>query len=206
MSSALQRTPTLWLVRHATPLIEPGVCYGQLDVPACPQDTAQAAQRLAAELPLQAVMWVSPLKRCWQLALALQHHRADLRPRIDARLMELRFGAWEGQLWDDVGSAATDAWAHDLWAYEPGGGESVADLMARVGAAWDDGLRAPSATVWITHAGVVRVAKLLSRGQRGPLAAAEWPREALGMGEALCLPMEGGVQASHADYRSAVPA
>lgn len=179
----------LWLVRHAMPLIEPGICYGQLDVPACPQDTAQAAQSLAGLLPLHAVLWVSPLQRCWQLALALQQHRADLRPRADARLMELRFGAWEGQCWDDIGAARTDAWARDLWQHNPGGGESLAALMARVGAAWDDCLQAAEPTVWITHAGVVRTAKLLSKGQRGPLAAAGWPRDAVGLGEALCLTM-----------------
>jgi alpha-ribazole phosphatase len=37
----------LWVVRHARPLIAPGVCYGALDVPACPQTIRDAAEALA---------------------------------------------------------------------------------------------------------------------------------------------------------------
>lgn len=179
--------PAVWLVRHALPLVAPGVCYGQWDVPACPLDTAHAAQRLAEVLPRHGLLWVSPLQRCTQLALALQQHRADLHLRIDARLMELRFGAWEGRHWDNIGRAATEAWARDLWHHQPGGGESLAQLMARVAPAWSESLSAPAAPVWITHAGVVRAARLLAKGQRGPITAQQWPREGLATGEALCL-------------------
>ena len=70
--------PALWLLRHAQPLIAPGVCYGQLDVPADPQHTLQAALRAGAALPRQAVVRHSPLQRCEQLAHALQAPEALL--------------------------------------------------------------------------------------------------------------------------------
>ena len=38
---------SLWLARHARPLVAPGCCYGQWDVPADAADTARAAQALA---------------------------------------------------------------------------------------------------------------------------------------------------------------
>lgn len=42
---------SLWLARHARPLVAPGCCYGQWDVPADAADTARAAQDLAQVLP-----------------------------------------------------------------------------------------------------------------------------------------------------------
>ena len=39
----------LWLVRHAPVLAPPGTCYGQLDLSADSQATAQCAQKLRSE-------------------------------------------------------------------------------------------------------------------------------------------------------------
>ena len=61
----------LWLVRHAQPLVAPGVCYGALDLRADPAATADSAQRLAAALPPRLSASHSPLQRCEQLAHAL---------------------------------------------------------------------------------------------------------------------------------------
>ena len=38
---------SLWLVRHAQPLVAPGTCYGRLDVPADTHATLTAARALA---------------------------------------------------------------------------------------------------------------------------------------------------------------
>ncbi len=43
--------------------------------------------------------------------------------------------------------------------------------MARVGAAWDDWRASGRDAVWVTHAGVMRAALLLSRGVRLPASA-----------------------------------
>ena len=42
---------TLWLVRHAQPLIATGICYGQLDIPADLQATQTCAKELFKVLP-----------------------------------------------------------------------------------------------------------------------------------------------------------
>ena len=121
---------SLWLLRHAQPLIAPGVCYGQLDVPADPGATLQACMRFAAAMPGGAMVRHSPLQRCEQLALSLQAPEAFLS--MDARLQEMDFGRWEGQSWNDIGRAAVDAWSQDLYAHAPGGGVSLAAMLARV--------------------------------------------------------------------------
>jgi alpha-ribazole phosphatase len=61
----------LWLVRHAQPLIEPGICYGATDVPADAPATLAAAQAMAQALPQDVVMLSSPLQRCEHLSQSI---------------------------------------------------------------------------------------------------------------------------------------
>jgi alpha-ribazole phosphatase len=54
----------LWLLRHAQPLVDSGVCYGALDVAADEAATHVAAQGAAQALPPDLLVWHSPLQRC----------------------------------------------------------------------------------------------------------------------------------------------
>lgn len=171
---------TLFLVRHAQPLIESGVCYGALDVPADAQSTQQAAEKLAKNLPQGAIIFHSPLQRCEQLAHALQALRADWVSKPDPRLREMDFGTWEGQRWDSIPRAELDAWTNAFPTYRCGGGDNVDSFMARVAAAWDE---SPKPAIWITHAGVIRAALLLAQGKRHIQRADEWPQGGVGFGE-----------------------
>lgn len=174
---------SLWLARHAQPLIAPGLCYGQLNTPACPEATARAAQALAARLPAQLPVYSSPLQRCEQLAQALQALRPDLPYALDARLGEINFGAWEGQPWSALPRAELDAWAADLAHYRPGGGEALADMLARVQQARAE---LPAAALWITHAGVARCALWLQQAAPGQLPTAQdWTLAAPGFGQLI---------------------
>lgn len=179
----------LRLIRHAPILAESGRCYGISDWPADPAATAQAADRLATQLPPGLVMSVSPLQRCQQLAQSLQERRPDLRFKDDARLIELDFGAWEGLPWSAIARSEFDLWLSDFAHAQPGGrGESVASLMERVGRAWIDWQHSQADAGWITHAGVIRAARLLSRGVHLPATAADWPAEDIPFGEVLVMP------------------
>lgn len=175
----------MWLVRHAQPLIAPGVCYGALDVPADPEATRQAAQLLAQRLPINALVCASPLLRCQQLVQALQALRPDLSYQTEARLAEMNFGSWEGQRWDVLPPEALDAWMADFWQHRVGGGECVADFMARIAQVWDAATAClPGvAQVWLTHAGVIRAVRLIASGQREVHAASDWPTAAPGYGQ-----------------------
>lgn len=176
----------IWLVRHAQPLIAPGVCYGALDLPADVQATQQAAQGLAQRLPPGAQLQTSPLLRCQQMAQALQALRPDLSLHTEARLAEMNFGTWEGQRWDALPPEALDAWTRDFWRHRVGGGECLADFMGRVAQVWDAAMAASLVAVpqvWITHAGVIRAARLIASDQREVHAAADWPAAAPGFGQ-----------------------
>lgn len=190
---------TVWLVRHAQPLIAPGVCYGALDLAADAAATQEAAEKLAKALPLSIVenlpgdlsaahssalqVWVSPLQRCEQLAQALRGLRPDLAFKTDARLQEMNFGAWEGQRWDALPRHELDAWTDNFSQWQCGGGESVAQFMQRVGQAWDVFTAQHSTGVWICHAGVIRAAVLIAQGQREIQQAGQWPSQAPAFGQ-----------------------
>ena len=173
---------TLWLVRHGQPLIDAGVCYGALDVPADHAATEQAAQALAAVLPWQCSVVTSTLQRCELLGKVLQGLRPDLAYKTDARLVEMNFGCWEGQRWDAIPPEAYARWTADFGKHRFGGQESVSDFMRRVASAWDEVQLARRDAVWITHAGVIRAAMLLAQGVRQIEVAAKWPQSAPAFG------------------------
>lgn len=181
----------LWLVRHAEVQVAAGVCYGQSEVAAQPAATRRAAQRLVRQLPLGVRVQVSPLQRCELLAQELKALRPDVTLRTDARLRELNFGAWELRPWADIARPEFDAWLADFAHARPGGdGECVAELMARVAAAWDAWRASRRDAVWITHAGVIRAAGLLARGLSQPASAADWPAEALAFGRVTAISID----------------
>jgi alpha-ribazole phosphatase len=198
----------LWLVRHAQPLIENGICYGRLDVAADAGATAECARELAAQLPAGTRVITSPLQRCEQLAHALLGLRPDLTCKTDTRLAEMDFGEWEGRAWQAIGPAGLQAWTSDFAGYAVGRhGESVTAFMARVGSVFDaldmtdsslksqtltptlsQRAREPkSDTLWITHAGVIRAVHLLAQGVRQIARADQWPLKAPKYGQWLTL-------------------
>ncbi|MGB3071992.1 MAG: histidine phosphatase family protein [Ottowia sp.] len=190
----MKKEPTLWLVRHAPVLAEKGLCYGVSNLLADDAATSQTAEVLAANVPEGVAVHVSPLQRCQQLAWSLQLLRPDLRFNEDPRLREMDFGAWEGQPWASIKRAEFDVWLADFAHVSPGGGESVAALMARVAQAWDEWAASAADALWITHAGVMRAALLLSRGIRLPATAADWPSANMPYGEVLILQAPQGGQ------------
>ena len=169
----------LWLVRHAQPLAEPGLCYGRTDLPADPQATRQAAAQLANALPPDCLTLASPLQRCEQLVQATSGLRPDLVLNRNPDLAEMDFGDWEGRRWEQI---AMDAWMADFWTHRPGGGESVQAFMARVARAFDETVARGRDTAWITHAGVIRAARLIHGGTRVVTQASQWPAGTLPFG------------------------
>jgi len=149
------------------------VCYGITDLePGA--EWRREARRLAVQLPAAVRVVSSPLCRCLRLAGVLADARG-LPLTVDARLREIDFGAWEGRRWDDLPRDQIDAWAADLMGARPHGGESVAMLAERVGAALDD-LGDQGALV-VTHMGPIRAA-LARAGRPGAwearLGFGEW--------------------------------
>lgn len=173
----------LWLVRHAKPLVEAGVCYGASDLPADVQATQACARALAEVLPPNLRVLTSPLQRCTQLAQALQALRPGLSAMPDARLREMDFGCWEGVRWDAIPKTAYDAWTDAFGQHRFGGRESVQELMQRVAAAQAEAVQGGGDVAWITHAGVMRAVDLLRQGVQTIEHAEQWPQHAPGWGQ-----------------------
>ena len=174
---------SLWLVRHAQPLIEPGICYGQLDVPADAQLTQSCAQDLLKVLPRGTAISTSPLQRCELLAQAIVGLQPDLTVKTDPKLQEMHFGQWEGRAWADIDKAELDGWTDNFASYRAGAtGESAGQFMTRVAEAFD-GLDPTEDTLWVTHAGVIRAATLIASGIRHISRADEWPTDAPAYGQ-----------------------
>ena len=170
----------LYLIRHTRVGCPPGLCYGQLDVPLAAsfaKESQAIRDELAREFPngLPPV-WSSPSRRCRALADVLGEPY-----RIDARLMELNFGAWEGRSWAELDSPEARHWGDHWQSAAPPGGESLPELLAR--------LRAFLAEIetgdvlLITHAGPIRALHHLLLGE--PLETAF--RRPVGYGELLRL-------------------
>ncbi len=201
MQRVSQQSAGLWLVRHAQPLIAPGVCYGATDVPADPQASAAAAAELASGLPQGAHVYYSTLQRCELLVQYFKGLRPDLVYEPEPDISEMNFGQWEGQRWDAIDLAQLKAWTDDFANYRCGGtGECTADFVQRVHRAVQR-MPVDAPTVWVSHAGVMRaIVWLRAQGLlhrpwafgsphlcQIPLHAHAWPQHALGFGQLLRL-------------------
>jgi alpha-ribazole phosphatase len=147
-------------LRHPAAAVAPGTCYGRLDPDAGPGAEAAIARALALLPPVPAVL-SSPAQRCRCLAERIAA-RDGVPAVIDARLQELDFGRWEGRRWDAIDRAESDSWAADPVSVAPPGGETFAALTARVAAALAD---APTRAAIVTHAGVIRAARMMLAGE-----------------------------------------
>lgn len=120
-----------WLVRHTAPDVPPGTCYGRTDVPlkpSFPEEAAAVRARLHNESFDE--VWCSPLSRCRRLAEACGY----AAPRLDDRLLEIDFGAWEGERFEAIEDPQLQKWYDDYLHVRPTGGESFAEQCSRVAA------------------------------------------------------------------------
>ena len=121
-------------------------------------------------------VFASPLMRARE-TMDIVRDAMDLKPgryKLDARLKELSFGAWEGMTWREVEARdpqGVRARNKDKWSFAPPGGESYAMLAERV-RAWLDGLSGEAFVV--AHGGSARALMTLVAGVP-PARAAEAP-------------------------------
>ena len=116
----------------------------------------------------------SPLGRA-RVSMELLRATLGLDPtryRTDARLAELKFGRWEGVAYPELLAQEGDALAareQDKWNFTPPGGESYAQLLARL-AAWH--ATVARASVVVAHGGTARALVALRGIATGDKAAA----------------------------------
>ncbi len=119
-------------------------------------DEEARAGLIRLQLPVEwqtASLWSSPLKR----AIGTAEVVSGRTPQIDARLMEMDWGDWEGmkrtQLFEDpaLDYRHVEDWG---WHYTPPNGESPAAMRARL-IPWVSGLAGRN--VAVCHIGVMRI-------------------------------------------------
>ena len=119
----------LVFIRHTSVDVPRGTCYGQTDVPLAatfPDEAADVMRRLSGyEFDK---VYCSPLTRCRRLAAFCGYPS----PIIDARLMEMNFGDWEMQLFDEISDPRLQEWYNDFLNVAPTGGESTMDQARRL--------------------------------------------------------------------------
>lgn len=162
----------LHLIRHPRPEIEPGICYGSSDIPAHPGEVEKVLDALLPLLPAGAPVFSSPLKRCSELAARLATASHASAAVHDMRLAEMHFGDWELRRWEAIARTEIDAWAANLAAYRPGGGENVTQVAVRLHAFLEDAkvMNADDVIV-VTHAGVIRLLLEIGNGADAHAAA-----------------------------------
>lgn len=162
---------SIWLVRHGQTRANlerryqglgdsPLTNYGRLQIEA-----------LAARLrpvPFRVAL-VSPTERTRLTAEAILAGRAGVDARLEAQWVEAHQGRWEGLTYREVLARYPDEararWADGLDG-RPRGGESLAEVHARVSAAWGRLLQehAGGRVLVVTHATPIQLALCISFG------------------------------------------
>lgn len=151
----------IYLVRHTTPNIEKGICYGQSDLDVTDSFDAEVSE-IHTKLPIKEItkVYSSPLKRCKLLAESF-----DLPIIFDKRLQELDFGDWELKAWDDIAKKELNPWMKDFVNVQVPNGESYVMLQERILDFYKNlSSNADEIIVIVSHAGPIRA--LLSHLQK----------------------------------------
>jgi len=155
-----------WLIRHA--IVEENArayLYGVMDVPLCETTLLEQApiyRSLAARLPQPAIWLVTPLSRTQKTAETIfAHGYPRVTPVVESALIEQSLGEWQGLVHADLPSRLTLP-AHAFWPLggheTPPGGESMAEVITRVGTAIEGLAMAheDQDLVIVSHGGAIR--------------------------------------------------
>ncbi|MCU4157650.1 alpha-ribazole phosphatase [Carboxylicivirga sp. A043] len=145
----------IWLIRHTTPQVDNGVCYGQLDLDVIDSFIEEAGliKQHVEGIQFDKV-YSSPLVRCKKLADKLPTSNSII---YDKRLKEIDFGQWEGLAWKSIPHDEMEQWSADYVNNTAPDGESFGqliertnDFIAQLGTASDEKVAV------ITHSGIIR--------------------------------------------------
>ena len=117
----------VYIIRHTSVDVPPGICYGQTDVSLTDtfeQEATNVKQQLD-HIPMDAVI-SSPLTRCKRLANFCKGHQPI---EYDDRIKEMNFGSWEMKKWDELNTAE---WENNWIGHVVPGGESFKLVFDRV--------------------------------------------------------------------------
>ena len=143
----------IYLIRHTTPEVEKGTCYGQADLDVTESFYDEAAlikQYLPATIQ---TVYASPLQRCSKLA---QHLFPQHAVTYHHELKEINCGEWELKKWDDIPQELVMPWMNDFVNVRIPGGESYLDLFARTTTIFQSIAAKKETAAIVSHGGVMR--------------------------------------------------
>ncbi len=154
----------IYLIRHTTPNIEKGICYGQSDLDITDSFIDEVSM-IKPHLPENILnVYSSPLQRCRKLAETLfPDHTVSLYDD----LMELNCGTWELQKWNDIPKTEIQPWMDDYVNVQVPMGESYVQLHERVIRRFEWVAQQTLPAVMVAHGGVLR--SILSHITHTPL-------------------------------------
>lgn len=146
----------IYLIRHTETVAPKGICYGQADVD-IKEPYLAIFQEIKDQLPTDAIVYSSPLIRCKKMAEFFSDTII-----FDKRLMEMNFGNWELQAWNDIPLDEINPWMDNFVTVRVPNGESFEDLYHRVGEFYSELLQKNTDKVILfCHDGAIR--SILSR-------------------------------------------
>ena len=154
----------IYIIRHTTPDIAKGICYGQTNLELT-DDFQTESDAILSKLPKNKtpIVYSSPLKRCTQLAARIASSYST-----DKRLLELNFGTWELKNWNDIPKNEMTPWMENFVHEKVPMGESYTELATRVAHFFEEISNTNHEQIIIvTHGGVQRA--LLAQLTNTPL-------------------------------------
>ncbi|WP_062057865.1 alpha-ribazole phosphatase [Aquimarina longa] len=143
----------IYLVRHTTPNIEKGICYGQSDI-GITDSFPSEVEKIHQLIPIHKVskIYSSPLQRCKLLAQTF-----NITTTYDDRLKEIDFGDWELRAWNHINQTELNPWMEDFVNIQVPNGESYITLQKRIIRFYTSlDTSSDEAIIIVTHAGPMR--------------------------------------------------
>jgi alpha-ribazole phosphatase len=155
----------IYLIRHTTPAVEKGICYGQSDLDVTETFFKEADAIREHLVGFDGAVFTSPLQRCHKLAQNLfpQHEL-----QMHDHLKEIHCGEWEMRAWDAIPREELDPWMNDFVNVTIPGGESYTTLYKRVARCFDRIANEHPRSAIVAHGGVLR--SILAHVTATPLA------------------------------------
>ncbi len=146
----------LYLIRHTTPDIKPGICYGisDIDVKSDFKEESVHIKNAILDFTPQ-IVYSSPLIRCKKLAKKLFPHTYT---SYSDNLKEMNFGQWEFLPWADIPQSEMETWSADFVNTSPPQGECLQQLYDRTIQFYNQTILSSDSEkiAIVTHSGVMR--------------------------------------------------
>jgi len=144
----------IYLIRHTTPEIEKGICYGQSDLDVTSSfesEVSKILKKVTSDSTTK--VYSSPLIRCTKLAEKFSNEIIT-----DHRLMEINFGDWELKKWNDIPRKESDSWMNDFVNVTIPNGEAYKEMFQRVNEVFSEitSKSEEKKIIISTHGGVIR--------------------------------------------------